>query len=64
MLTPSFHYNILNDFIVVFNEQALIMCEKLEERIGKGEFDISPYITLCALDIICGKILVFFIKSI
>ena len=64
MLTPSFHYNILNDFIVVFNEQALIMCEKLEERIGKGEFDISPYFTLCALDIICGKILVFFIKSI
>lgn len=53
MLTPSFHYNILNDFIVIFNEQALIMCEKLEERIGQGEFNISPYITHCALDIIC-----------
>ncbi|CAE1329936.1 CYP4V2 [Acanthosepion pharaonis] len=29
------------------------MCEKLEERVGQGEFNISPYITLCALDIIC-----------
>ena len=29
------------------------MCEKLSERADKSEFDIYPYITHSALDIIC-----------
>lgn len=54
MLTPTFHFKILNDFLQVFNEQAVIMIRQLNERIDKGSFDIMPYVTLCALDIICG----------
>jgi cytochrome P450 family 4 subfamily V len=53
MLTPTFHFRILSDFLQVFNEQAFIMVEHLEKKVGKGEFDTFPYITLCALDIIC-----------
>ena len=54
MLTPSFHFRILNDFLQVFNEQAGILTSRLEGRLGDGTFDIFPYITLCTLDIICG----------
>eukprot|EP00106_Octopus_bimaculoides_P012607 XP_014780049.1 PREDICTED: cytochrome P450 4V2-like [Octopus bimaculoides] len=52
MLTPSFHYNILNSFLIVMQNQSNILCEKLDKMVGKGEFNIRPYITNCTLDII------------
>ena len=56
MLTPTFHFKILIDFLNVFNEQADILVERLRnEKAGKGTFNIFNYITSCALDIICGK---------
>lgn len=55
MLTPTFHFSILTDFLEVMNEQSEILVEKLEKQAGKGPFDCFSYITLCALDIICGK---------
>ena len=63
MLTPSFHFRILNDFLQVFNEQAKIMADRLESRVGKGTFDMTQHITLCALDIICGIVNVHCIYS-
>ena len=53
MLTPAFHFRILEDFLDIMNNQCNIMCEKLSERADKSEFDIYPYITHSALDIIC-----------
>ncbi|KAA8594616.1 cytochrome P450 4V8 [Etheostoma spectabile] len=53
MLTPTFHFSILTDFLEVMNEQAEILVEKLEKQVGKGPFDCFSHITLCALDIIC-----------
>ncbi|XP_031719163.1 cytochrome P450 4V8 [Anarrhichthys ocellatus] len=53
MLTPTFHFSILTDFLEVMNEQAEILVEKLEKQAGKGQFDCFSHITLCALDIIC-----------
>ncbi|PAV77394.1 hypothetical protein WR25_16590 [Diploscapter pachys] len=54
MITPTFHFNILNGFQAVFDHQARIMMEQLETYDGKREhFDIFPYIKRCALDIIC-----------
>uniref|UniRef100_A0A672YLD3 Cytochrome P450 4V2 n=1 Tax=Sphaeramia orbicularis TaxID=375764 RepID=A0A672YLD3_9TELE len=53
MLTPTFHFSILADFLEVMNEQAEILVERLEKEVGKGPFNCSNYITLCALDIIC-----------
>jgi hypothetical protein len=38
----------------VFNEQSAVLVGKLSEKVGQ-EFDIFPYITLCTLDVICGK---------
>jgi len=61
MLTPAFHFQILDDFMQVFNVQSRILCDLLntkcsEQRPNYGEFDIFPYILNCTLDVICGKI--------
>ncbi|KAI9560160.1 hypothetical protein GHT06_014171 [Daphnia sinensis] len=54
MLTPTFHFKILEQFIRVFNEQSAILVEKLNDTVNQ-QFDIFPFITRCTLDIICGK---------
>lgn len=55
-MTPSFHYEILNDFLHVFNEQTDILIEELSKlSIEQKEIDIYEILGYCALDIICGK---------
>ncbi|CAH3155033.1 unnamed protein product [Porites lobata] len=53
LITPTFHFRILNDFIQVCEEQTAILVSRLKEKVNKGVFDIMPYITLLTLDIIC-----------
>ncbi|XP_068736583.1 cytochrome P450 4V2-like isoform X1 [Montipora capricornis] len=53
LITPTFHFRILNDFIQVFEEQAVILVQSLKRKASKGVFNIMPYISLCTLDIIC-----------
>ncbi|CAH3194528.1 unnamed protein product, partial [Porites evermanni] len=53
LITPTFHFRILNDFIQVFEEQAAILVKHLEKEANGDVFNIMPYITLCALDVIC-----------
>ncbi|XP_056415431.1 cytochrome P450 4V2-like isoform X1 [Hyla sarda] len=53
MITPSFHFAILSEFLEVMNEQSKILVEKLHSRVGKGSFNCFMDVTLCALDIIC-----------
>lgn len=55
MITPTFHFKILEDFVEVFSTNADIMITKLKQQVGNDSFDISPYYSLCALDAICGK---------
>ncbi|XP_077969291.1 cytochrome P450 4V2-like [Styela clava] len=54
LLTSTFHFSILNDFLVVMNEQASILAKKLEPYadINKS-FDVWNLLTLCTLDVIC-----------
>ncbi|XP_046642004.1 cytochrome P450 4C1-like [Daphnia pulicaria] len=58
LLTPAFHFSILNSFVEVFNEQSRILCGIIEDICqsfadGKSEMDVYPLITRCSLDIIC-----------
>ncbi|KAM7430272.1 Cytochrome P450 4V2 [Porites harrisoni] len=55
LITPTFHFRILNDFLQVFEEQAAILVTRLEKHVGKGVFNLMPFISLCTLDIICSK---------
>lgn len=54
LLTPTFHFKILHDFVGVFNDQSKILLQKLMAQAdGKTAVDVFNDITLCALDIIC-----------
>uniref|UniRef100_A0A914X3R9 Uncharacterized protein n=2 Tax=Plectus sambesii TaxID=2011161 RepID=A0A914X3R9_9BILA len=54
LLTPTFHYDILKDFVEVFNQQSKILLGILRPFAESGKsFDVSTYIASCALDIIC-----------
>ncbi|CAJ0931761.1 unnamed protein product, partial [Mesorhabditis belari] len=54
LLTPAFHFRVLEDFLTTHDEQSKIFVEQLEKFAESGEqFDIFPYVKRCALDIIC-----------
>ncbi|CAG9824977.1 unnamed protein product [Phaedon cochleariae] len=53
IMTPAFHFSILEQFVEVFERNGNILIDRLKLEIGNDSFDVYPYITLCALDIIC-----------
>ena len=56
MLNPAFHFRILEDVLNVFNEQGIILADKLKGRAKVDEqFDVAGDVTKCTLDIICGN---------
>ena len=55
LITPSFHTDILKEFLMVMNEQSEILIERLKRLTQtEKEIEISKQLALCALDIICG----------
>lgn len=54
MITPSFHFKILNDFHEVFTRGSSKFIEKLKENADGKTFDIQKLVHLCTLDVICG----------
>ncbi|CAD5226201.1 unnamed protein product [Bursaphelenchus okinawaensis] len=58
LLTPTFHYDILKDFVQVYNRHAATLLSKFDKIAESGEFtDVFHTITLCTLDIICESAL-------
>jgi cytochrome P450 len=55
LLTPAFHFKVLENFVDVFNRNGKILVEKLSSHVNGPEFDVTPYMTLCALDNISGE---------
>jgi len=58
MLTPAFHFKILEDFVDIFNEQSRVLVRKLAacpQVTSQEGFNIFPFVARCTLDIICGK---------
>ncbi|XP_070385216.1 cytochrome P450 4c3-like [Dermacentor albipictus] len=52
MLTPAFHFRILEDFLPIMNEQGEIFAQALQHQ-THGVIDITKFVTACTLDIIC-----------
>jgi cytochrome P450 len=56
MLTPAFHFKILQDFLPIMKDQTLILTQildkKIEEKEGLVE-DLLDVVQRCTLDIIC-----------
>ncbi|KAG4065113.1 hypothetical protein HA402_007510 [Bradysia odoriphaga] len=53
ILTPAFHFKILEQFVEIFDAQSRILVETLAKYDQKTEVEIFPLVTLCALDVIC-----------
>jgi len=56
ILTPAFHFRILNDFLPIMNEHANVLVGKLKlvtEKSQSSPIDIVKHLTLCTLDVIC-----------
>lgn len=53
IITPAFHFKILEDFVEVFDQQSATMVQKLYDRAdGKTVINMFPVACLCAMDII------------
>ncbi|GFT66199.1 cytochrome P450 4C1 [Trichonephila clavipes] len=53
LLTPAFHFSILDEFIPVFQEQSNVLVSKLQSLVHEPWVDVVPLMTACTLDIIC-----------
>lgn len=53
IITPAFHFQILERFVETMDEQGMVLIEKLTKLDGQ-EVDIFPLVNLYALDVICG----------
>uniref|UniRef100_A0A182SYF0 Cytochrome P450 n=1 Tax=Anopheles maculatus TaxID=74869 RepID=A0A182SYF0_9DIPT len=52
IITPTFHFKILEDFLVIMNHQTDVLIEKLQKNTTGKDFDLYEHVTYCALDII------------
>ena len=55
MISPAFNTKLLQEFILIFNDKNKTLLNKLEQEIGKGEFDLLKYIEPLNLDTICSN---------
>ncbi|XP_025833166.1 cytochrome P450 4d2-like isoform X2 [Agrilus planipennis] len=53
ILTPAFHFDILEKFLDVFEKNVEIMLNRWRNEIGTTNFDVFPFVRLLTLDIIC-----------
>lgn len=62
MITPTFHFAVLEDFMQIFNRQINTMLDKVSAAIGESPgktMDMFDFVNLMSLDIICGKYQLF-----
>ncbi|CAB3229180.1 unnamed protein product [Arctia plantaginis] len=57
LLTPAFHFNILQNFLPVFCKNQRILTEKLRERADGKPIDLLPLVALAALDNVIESIM-------
>ena len=54
ILSPAFHFKILEKFAEIMNDHGTVLIDKLHEFNGKV-VDVFPLVSLCTLDVICGE---------
>lgn len=54
ILTPAFHFQILEKFVEIMDDHGKVLIEKMEKLDGQ-QVDVYPLVNLYALDVICGS---------
>lgn len=66
MITGSFHFQMLPQFMDIIENQSRILIEKWFNAIGDLDWrcgiDLYKFITLCTMDVICGKYIFNFVQ--
>lgn len=57
IITPTFHFKILEQFVEIFDRQSNTLVEKVRMFKDQPPFDIFNTVSLFALDVICGEFL-------
>lgn len=55
IITPTFHFSILQGFVGIFNKNTKIMLNLIKNQANKEDCDLTNFVTYCALDNVCGK---------
>ena len=61
LLTPAFHFQILENFFDVFNKNGEIFRDQLAKGIldkPDKEVDVFPMCKKCTMDVICGTFII------
>lgn len=53
LITPAFHFNILKQFVDVFDRQSDVLVDILDKCCTEKTINIQPFITLMTLDVVC-----------
>jgi cytochrome P450 family 4 len=56
IITPTFHFKILEQFFDVFQKQNEILLKQLREKANGQAFNIFPFISLSVLKSLCGEL--------
>lgn len=59
LLTPAFHFKILEDFSTILINEGIIMAKTLSNTKGPVVKDLLPFISKHTLNTICGIVLYF-----
>ncbi|KAH6946603.1 hypothetical protein HPB50_014161 [Hyalomma asiaticum] len=54
MLTPAFHFKILEDFVAPMNKMARRTAARISDRAKEPWIDVVPVSATCALDVLLG----------
>lgn len=54
VITPAFHFNILEKFVQIFDRLGNIVIEKLD-KMSDTEIEFYPIAVMYALDVMCGE---------
>lgn len=57
MLTPAFHFKILEDFVAPMNRMARLTAARITDRIKEPWIDVVPMAAACALDVLLETIM-------
>lgn len=60
LLTSTFHFKILEEFLETFGEKAKLLVKDLGLKADGNYFSILPRLHVSTLDVICGTFSIFF----